>query len=229
MEAWSAHWCAARTFNVGRMTERGSALESEGWVPRANCTSVRAPKSASIRLAEAALDLRPGPAALTDRDRRLLDRMAEKLIQDLCERVEAALEVDESFGSNAQPQNWLEISVAEGVGPDLFWIALPVPALAKACCKAVGLAPRLPALGSMAAPLRDIDLLIEATVGRLDLSMLDLADLTPGDVLVLPTRIDQPIEVSLLGSSQVFARARLANQDGELALAFQTGSSVVHS
>lgn len=222
VEGWSAHWCATRSFSVARLTERGAAKASDGWISRSSSTAVRILKPASTRLVEAALDLRPGVEGLTDRDRRLADRLVENLIEDLCARIEAALDIEDRTPVDGQAGDWVEIVINEGVGSDLFSVALPIPALAVACRKAAGAVPRLTPLAPLSPALSDVQVLLEATLGRLELSMPELAGLEPGDVLVLPTRVDQPIEVSLHGSSQTVAHARLADQDGEFALAFQT-------
>jgi flagellar motor switch/type III secretory pathway protein FliN len=220
LEAWSAHWFAARALSVGRIAERGAA--GEGWRHRGHRTATRTPKPSMAKLMEAALDLRLAAGTLTDRDRDLLDRLTEAVIEDLCNRVEAALEIDETDVLDDQNHEWLEVSVAEGVGPDLFWLALPIPVLARACRKAAGRPSRLQPLAPLRTPLAEVPVLLEATIGHVEVSMPDLAALQPGDILVLSTPIDQPVEVSLQGSSHVLARARLADEDGELALAFQT-------
>ncbi len=216
LDAWSAHWFAARTFQVGRLSERSGPTGADDGSRGGRSCAVRCLPAAALRLAESALDLRHD-SEFTNRDHRLLEQIAEVLIDDLRVRLEHEFGEDSASSGGG----WLEASVAEGAGPDALLLALPTQALARAFRKAAGPPANPSALPRLRASLADLSVTIEATVGNLAVSMPDLAALAPGDVLVFSTRVDDPIEVSLVGSPQAFARARFADQDGELALVFQ--------
>ena len=235
---WSALWFPRPQVSVSgfkpTLGEPRDDADGSGWRVYRKTVAISCPRRSASRLAGWALDAPLAELSPRKADRRLLELFERTLIEDLAHKVELALGVEAPAPSqvHAQPQvvrnpfgklGGAAVTLTEDFGAPLLALAIPLAALLPLCRSSLAPAPRKPAaLASFAAALGSADLTIEATLGNAEVPVADLRTLAPGDVLVLQRGLADAVDVSLAGSETTFARAKLIDLDGQMALALQT-------
>lgn len=218
------------------MGEPRDDADGSGWRVYRKTVAISCPRRSGSRLAGWALDAPLADLSPRKGDRRLLELFERTLIEDLALKVELALGVDGPAAAPAsvhpQPQvlrnpfgklGGVAVALTEDFGAPLLSLAIPLAALLPLCRASLAPAARKPAaLASFAQALGSADLTIEATLGNAEVPVADLRALAPGDVLVLQRGLADAVDVSLAGSETTFARAKLIDLDGQMALALQT-------
>jgi len=169
-----------------------------------------------LQLAALAADVTDPIEALSGADRTLLRGLGDEMFADLRRRLQALLAptAENGFGG---------ADVEMRLGPKGLRPSLRI-GLAETTL--VGLAKRLmeppaPASGpleTMTSALTETRLTVDATLGKVDLTLGDLRGLATGDVLVLDTPLDGKIGLSLSGSETQFATALLSQTGDDMTL-----------
>lgn len=227
---WSARWFARRSVRGETVAIAPGRADpdrrGDAWRAYCGVVALRASKPALARLTGAALDVDLDHAILTEPDRAVVRAFEQDLMTDLCAEVERALglpgearpsprEVRDPYGG----VGGAEVVLADGIGSIGLSIALPLEAVLP-LCKSVLPArrPRSEPLSPLLASLATTKVTVEASLGEVTVSMAELQDLGPGDVLTLPTSLTAPAELRIAGSEQVLGRGRLAEASGDRAL-----------
>lgn len=181
-----------------------------------------------MRMAGWALDAQLDHLVLKKADRRLLDSFEQKLLADLARKIELAFGIEPSVGSRGAIKNpfgklgGVAITLAGDNALPLLSIGIPLQIVLPLCRSSLGPVERKPAqLASFAHALGCADMAIEATLGHAEISVADLRGLAAGDVLVLTRALNDAVQVSLSGSDTAFARGKLIDLDGQIAIALE--------
>ncbi|MFI4973102.1 MAG: FliM/FliN family flagellar motor switch protein [Caulobacterales bacterium] len=232
---WSDAWFAARRVGLASLTPTtgGARAKADGtvWRVHRHSIAVAASRTTSSRLVEWALDARLDQPVLTARDRDLIALFERRVIQDLVRRLEGLLALDADVRD--QP-----IDVADPLGCDggamlllaaedgtrLMSIAVPTAALLSLLRSVIvpGGRPRARLQDRLGA-LKPVNVTLEARLGEARLSLAELRELAPGDILVLDAEVSAGADVGLVASDQVFARAGLTEVDGYIGLTLERG------
>lgn len=205
---WASAWFASP--RLGAIDFGRSQVAGEGPV-------VLAIEGADLlQLAALAAEVTDPVEALAGADRTLLRGLGDEMLADLRRRLQVLLGPGPGVGFGG-------VDIEMRLGPKGLRPSLRV-GLAEAAL--VGLAKRLmptpaPAsvpIATMASALTETRLIIDATLGRVDLTLGDLRGLATGDVLVLDTALDGKIGLSLLGSETQFAAALLSQTGDDMTL-----------
>lgn len=229
--AWCEDWFARPAVRLAhlRTVEPEPAVLRAGWRRIGGQLAANLPRRNASRLLGWALDVQLEQQEQTETDQRLLEAFENRMLADLGRRIETALGMPlsgtpafEAVDDPGGPYGGVSMALADAHEGDLMQLALPIEALLPFCRSSMPprrersepMADLLPALGPTTVR-------IAASLGRAELSLDDLRNLAPGDVLVLGTGVNDPIDISLSGSQAVLAKARLTDQDGQLALILQ--------
>lgn len=221
---WGARWFprhGARAASFEAISARAASGGSgEGWIIPRKAIGVSCSKAARTRLTGWALDLPVEPVGLTAADAALLEGLQTRLLNDLVDTLEAALDIgDGEKGGPFRRLGGAVVAITDVRGSALLSIAIPFTAVAALCRSALPAASRKPgALAARRAALGSTRVRLEATLGRAEIGLSDLRGLAPGDVLVLNSRTDEPIELALAGSNGVVGHAKLSDVDGRISL-----------
>jgi len=218
LEHWRAHWLATAEVSIAPIYQDNCPLlpSSMKWRSTPD-VSLAWREGAQWTLAGAMLGQALAPASLLPTDRQLLGAIAENAIDDLVRRFGALAGEDtdvETRGSAPVDLNacsWWEISL--GAGKPIFKLALAPERLVQLMKQDLGASER-PVLGSIRRGLGGQTVSLAAELGRCRLSLADLRELGVGDVLVLETKADQPVQLAVDGRSTPFRANLEAGDDG---------------
>lgn len=229
VEGWGSAWFASVRLRVAGLDEGiGSRIaEDEAMRSHGERLLVSLPAASAAKLVIRALDARSGQEAATERDRALLDDFERRMFGNLALRIELALGA--SIGAADAPRDVpdgraadaITVRIADGKGEvaSLSIPRAPVIRFRKSRVAADGrLRARLPGMLNAVSPIR---LNVEARLGKAELPLADLRGLAPGDVLILDHALSEPVDIILAGSARPFARARLDEGDGAMALTIE--------
>ncbi|HEY4116132.1 MAG TPA: FliM/FliN family flagellar motor C-terminal domain-containing protein [Rhizomicrobium sp.] len=164
-------------------------------------------------LLEAALNVDLSESPLREGDRRLLDALAEKIIDDLAAHLEAALKPPAG-----EQEKTLRVVIAAGAN-ELVVVRATEDALVpliKAQCSKVRETSAAPSNRLLA--LRQTPIVAHAHLGQAEVALADLDGLCIGDVLVLDAAVSDPIELRLADCRSVIARGRLCRSADNLSI-----------
>jgi flagellar motor switch/type III secretory pathway protein FliN len=218
---------------------------SQRWGVDASCTAAPAPASAPAASSEKSWlvenDAQPAvrlawPGRLHDALGRALYRLAsapasstlaaesvrhvaDDLLRRLAEawfvaRWNAAVEPAEAAAADPVPRHWLGLADVQ-----LTIAGTPLPARVPVLRFRAGAAaaPRPLTSAATVTAFAGVRASIEAVVGRAELSLGDVAQLQPGDVLLLDTRLLDPIALGIAGGATALPAA-LGMRDGARAV-----------
>jgi hypothetical protein len=224
VESWSSQWFSKRKFNLGRVSERSSPpLGAEEWQSCGEACALRCTAAGGVKVLEAAIDLTLGPDLLTPRDHQLMETFRDKILDDLIGKIEEKLGLQRGRSADTGGSDWLQLSIVEDFGPDLVLVALPSERLTSFIKTAIPRKASSPNV-SLKAAIQDESITMEALLGCVELLLSDLAALEPGDLLLLPTGLDQAVPIQVTGSNSTIAMARVSDLDGELVLTFASAA-----
>ncbi len=224
LAAWSQRWLRDAPLRMQQLRSQKSALADDagaGWLAPSRGIAVKLAPADLARLS--GLALRAPSTVRTSTDLELLTRFETAMVQDLVEVVAERLgPVDPGIpdGLPGFAQGAAVAAVAEESGAPLAWIAVARPAAARILKR--GLAPcvRSTAMPPLSRTLAATPVVLQAVLGRAQLNLDAVIDLAPGDVVVLDTGPDDPVEVGLPRAGVAAARARLVEAGDRLALQF---------
>jgi hypothetical protein len=223
VDLWSGKWFAAVRVSLASIEPRplGAPSVPDGWLLHAGTVAVPADGPDAIRLAGLALGADPEKLVLSEPDRDIIARLAATMCADLAATIAAAL--GQPIGGDAQPTATadplergpgLALRIDEANGRVLTRAVLPLSTLVSFIRTAV---PKgsAPALARMDGAIGRTATRLDIRLGETKLSLGELAQLTPGDVLVLDRTIEAGARVSLgAAERKPFARATL-EPDGD--------------
>lgn len=222
LRGWSQHWGveASCVSTAADESTPAPATESSWLVEHGAQPAVRlawpgrlhdALGRALYRLASA-----PGPGTLAAESVR---HLADDLLRRLAEawfvgRWDAVADPADGPVASAVPRRWLglvdvQLTVAGTT------LAACVPALRMRAASAAAARPLTPA--ATVAAFAGVQASVEAVVGRAELSLGEVAQLQPGDVLLLDTRLLDPISLGVAGGATALHVA-LGRRDGARAV-----------
>lgn len=227
--AWSKRWFAKSSYCVSSIlpcvAEARGEADSSGWRLLSGAVAVACSSWGSQLLAEKALDASIDRAALCERDRHLIEGLEKRLLEDLALQIERTLEQepdpmraasrvrDPFYGGGG-----VVVRLGEASGVDVVSVAVPFSALLPLCRSSLGAPDRTPAtLVGLTAALASVPVTLTATLGRVEVGLADLRNLGVGDVLVLDTGLEDPVQI-VGPNADPLARAGLVNANGEIAL-----------
>lgn len=230
---WSALWFARPPLAVASVLATHDAArdnaDGAGWKLYGQAVAISCSTRASGRLAAWALDAPLDELSPRKGDRRLLDLFERRLIEDLAQTVERAIGVEGEGQGRPQlvraPFDCLGgavVELADEFGAPVLSLAIPLSAVLPMLRASLPASPRLGGrIATFAQALGGADLVIEASLGAAEVPVADLRTLAPGDVLLLTRGPEEAVDVSLAGSDNPFAQAKLIDLDGQMALALQ--------
>lgn len=229
--AWSDAWFPGRSLRVCATLptlDEAAPWEGAPWRTWGEAVAISCPRKALSRLAERALDAKLDQLTIGDVDRQIIQAFEGRIIGDLAQRLDAALDV--TTAPDARPRTLdapfgglggLVLGVGEGQGAQLLSVAIPMKTLAPLCRALFPPAsPALARLDKLTEALKPTAVPLEASLGRIGLSLADLRDLCVGDVLVTDVAIDDGA-ILRLADGEPLARADMIEQAGHRALALQ--------
>ena len=217
LEIWARRWFLRATAAVAAVrAEEGCAA-----APAAQSIQVEGALAAldlgghgKRRLLEAALDADLASQPLTDGDRRLLDALARRMVEDLLRLLEETL----APGDKSEDASWVAATVVVD-GHDVLDLRVPehvlVPRIKAFAAPVAG--PERKLTGRSEA-LKRTALIAHGFLGRAELGLDELKDMSIGDVLILDRALGDPVELRLAGSPAALARGRLFRTDNAVSL-----------
>lgn len=221
---WSGDWLLHRPVRASSFIATKDGERSDGltWEPYGSAVGVAMPRRAIDRLLGWILGAEIDRSAGTDADQRLLSSLTQRFLSDLAAKIEDTLQVRSTPTSRTEVHpsplgrlGGLIVGLSDDRSDDLGSIAIPLEAFVETCITPRG-ASRGQGLDPMKQGLNPIPMTITASLGRSRISVAQLSDLSPGDVVVLDTLLDKGAALNLSG--RAFARADVARNQGELTL-----------
>jgi hypothetical protein len=217
LESWTRRWFLRATAAVAAVrAEEGCAAPAapQGIRVEGALAALDLGGHGKRRLLEAALDADLAGQPLTDGDRRLLDALARRMAEDLLRLLEETL----APGDKSEAASWFAATVVVG-GHDVLDLHVPahvmVPRIKTFAAPAAG--PRQKLTGRSEA-LKRTALIAHGFLGRAELGLDELKDMSIGDVLILDQALGDPVELRLAGSPAALARGKLLRTDNAVSL-----------
>jgi flagellar motor switch/type III secretory pathway protein FliN len=207
IEDWQAAWfMTASVMRCTLSTSGETAVDREIRV---------VPQGAARRvLLELALATGLQDAVLTETDHRLLDSFAQKIVEDLVERLEALMG-DARTAAGCRLSRLLEISCD---GRILVVLRVPESRLVQPLKQRIGASAALVPVGKRTQALQRTPVALEAILGRASLTIDELEGLAAGDILVLEQRIDHGADLRVLSTGERLATCRVHKEGDRVAL-----------
>lgn len=163
---------------------------------------------------------------LTPADMKVLQQVENDLLQDLTGRIEALLgrsgqALPAKAPSFPLQHGGVELILAEPSGGRILSIGLATSDVIRLRKSRLSgeRRPQRP-LRRFADALAGEFVEVNARVGRASLALADLRSLGVGDIIILDTGVEEPVEVIAGESEEVLGFARLAEENGQVVLSF---------
>ena len=221
---WSDKWLAGSSLHAlaGLASSGAIELAQHGdaeWHYSDHGVAVSLPETGRTALAEMMLEVAIDGASMTVADRQVVERLVAGSIDDLCARLGQMLKLPGESRwrtGRAGALHWDEARVWDfGIDDREPLIRLFIEdhllvGMVKASLPPVQAAAPLK---SVVTGLADQPVSVSALLGRCQLSLSELADVSEGDVLVLDRALGEPLELALDG--QVKVHGCTVEQEGE--------------
>lgn len=221
--AWSAAWFTSRCLVVTGVKSLAVAVHARPDRPIfGTATAIGYSARAIARLLDWSLDTRLDELTILEADQQVIDRFERRMMEDLAVRLEDAIGAPEA--GKAEPAaslGGLEATIGDEASGDLLTFTLPFQALLPAVRRSLPPPSQRQGLDTLDKAIAPSPLSVDATLGHADIHLSDLHGLAPGDVLVLQTRLDAGIGLSLAGASASFGRGVLTDIDGHRAVTIE--------
>lgn len=230
---WSTNWFSKTQASVSGLEPRRSlprASDDSAWLVYPSGIAIHCPTRSAMRLSDWALDIKLGLLNPTPTDREVLDGFSRALLDDLAQTIALSLGCDgadvdaiddtsELFGG----LGGAVVEIDDDNGGSLLWAAVPLQSVLPLCRSSLAQAAEPQGrLGTLVEGIGPLPLSFEATLGSAHLTLSELRNLAPGDVLVLDTLLGAPVELILSGGGKLVARGELTEIDHEVALVLQS-------
>lgn len=231
---WHDRWFIDAYVSVSDMTAAPEAPWSDGddggWRVLRAAVAVRLRRQGLARAVDKVLDTGTEGLSLTEGDRYVLAGLERRIVESLVEDIEQAFgllgdmrAIPEKRRDALAEGGGLLVSLKDVSGRDILTLAVPTAVTLPILRAHLG-APTAPreALRPLTQAMGSANIVVEAVVGRVELTLTELNDLAVGDVLVLDRALDEPIEVAAADTRRIFARAMLTEVDDGVALVFNS-------
>lgn len=227
VQLWSKRWFARVGFGFSQLAthKRGSraATGKVVWKPYDSGMAVGLAEGTHNALARMALDGRKDNTGLSSNDQSLLDKYAKAILSDLVYALAEALAIKPQGAGAATGSfddgEYLEINLKNGAAGPVVKIAMAsnviVPLLKSfAQSQARGAPVSVP----ISALIEAERLAVRSVLGSAVMSVADVRSLGIGDVIVLDTKLDDPVDLVSRKSGQMFAAAQISQNEGAMKL-----------
>lgn len=219
---WSQKWFARKTLGLvdcpaARHLGGLPDTEEMAWRCHEGGLAIGISDTGRLGLSGLMLDIAPREPDLTSADRWLLDRLAISCLDDLCTELAGAMcpEAPETWlPANDPPRLDGEIAVYRFgtlAGRPLIHLLVDRSAAAS-LIRTQAAARNRPPLQPLSVALARQAVRVSACLGSCSISLAELAELGPGDVIVLDRRLDMPLEIAVDGRN---TSARCAAEAGD--------------
>jgi hypothetical protein len=210
---WSAKWFARQNMRpLGSITYRTppeASADGAGWLVLDEDLAIAVPDASRIAIASAMLDRPIDDATLTDADRQTVGDLAAAGLDDLCRRLAEMFrlsgdarwsQLDSGLRPSIDRPRGCSIGV-NGRTPLLQFVAstdLLITSIKSALIPPLSGSPLQPIASGLAAQ----SITVAAVLGRCQLTLADIADLSEGDVLVFDRDTHASLPLAIDGRTQ---------------------------
>lgn len=217
MAALIAHWSDRWFLNV--KTEIGcvrfsnqNSRSAHSLTLRGATTEAELSGPGKRSLLEAALNTDLSGAVLTASDHEVLNAFASEVVKDLLTIVDSALGDDCD-----QDGPKLSVAILAG-GREMIEMIFPSASLVQAIKRTVSNTPDSRKPTPRAEALKPVKLVAEGLLGRADLTLDDLRNLSIGDVVVLDAAVESTVELRLHSTRKRIARGKMMRTNGRISI-----------
>ncbi len=225
VERWAGRWFGARAPLPQSAPKAGAERRlapGKAWQAIAPGVWLEWSEPTRLDYARLALDRSPRDKALGEQDRQLMALLAERMAADLGEELAALLGTRQQGAApepGRVPPRGLLAAFGAGSGTAALELMIDHAALAPLRRRQCPPPPRtLHPPVKLAEALGDKQVPVEAVLGAVRISALELKEIAVGDVVVIDRRETDLVELRPQGSSRVLAHAQLSRDDGNLTL-----------
>lgn len=217
LREWAMCWFASTDFgvvDVRRDPRLSQALASSQIKAAHGVLEASATGRGKRALLELGLGLDLEGLSLNEHDHAILDRMVERLLGDLIDRVARLL------GPTSGPDLKLHsLTVAIGHrSTELLQLSFPDWAVVDAIKASVLQEAPATAIATRSHALGDVSITLEGLLGRIPLSIDELSTLAVGDILVIDRKHSAPVDLVVREGGHVAARGTLQHHGDRIAI-----------
>lgn len=215
---WSSDWFPELRVGISGLGQPGDArLRAPEQIRVAgDCAMARMDGRGQRHLLEAVFGTGLQGTGLNDADHRVLQSFATCIVESLVHCVDAAL-----HGTSAQPDEQRLALLVSADDIDLLELSVPAASVTPLIKTRIGrFLSKREQLTDRFAALASADVTVEAVLGEAVIGVQDLEGLAVGDVLILGSSIESPIELRLCVGKQSVGRGKLGRVDDRVAVHF---------
>lgn len=221
LNSWSARWFASERVVVAGLEAVAGAATDNGIKSHDLRPGMALRTEGALHALVVQAVHKPAKAPTTATDRAVLEHLGRAMLADLGEMLERGLNIEgfaRGLGDDTPfADGTLIVSLGVRGRAPLGELLIALPALVALRKKECVPAPeRAPLHETLAGALTGRSLTLGAVLGRASVSLGSVLDLTVGDVVMLDTRIDQPIDLTVAGG--VGLKAKVFAADGGMSL-----------
>lgn len=217
VEDWCGRWFAGAGTSMSLKLAQGVALAQEGSITEdGDGIRLMMPAGGKRTLLERVFDEALAGKNLSASDHQLLDGLARTIARDLIAGIEKLM-----GPPSGEAHDRLELAVHSGQN-QLLRITCPTdPVIRLIRSRITPTCPESPALVTRRQAIAPSPLRVEAVLGSAELSVDDLHNLEPGDVLVLDAPLTAPATLRTFESGHLIGKGRLSQMNFCNAVIFQ--------
>lgn len=216
---WGEHWLTSGEASIASLCQDDwPGLQSTRW--RAlGCAAITLTPAAECAMASAMLGRPVVQQTLQPNDRALVERLADSCADDLLRRIASAVGDDPAEPVQTAPPelsgcSWWQLSLSRS--RHLFRLALCEQSAVRLVKSALGL-PRSRPVPGIRAALAGQALNLTLDLGRCAITLAELEDLGPGDLLILDRSTEAALDL-LIDGQQSTLSGHLETNDGAASL-----------
>lgn len=222
VEQWSGHWFARGGWRLARSALRSAGASLPGskgaWVTLGPGLAMVLSDDRRAALARAALDAPADAPAPGGSDSTLLDALSAEIVADLARRLTQALRLpaiedvgDHPVSDPCAAHGGLDVSVDDVGGKQPLRLSIGLSSLVPLRKHLIGSAPRpASSSGRVSDAVAREYLDVRAVLGVATVPLIDMARLSPGDILVLDTGLEDAVSLRTSRSGAAVLAARLS-------------------
>jgi Type III flagellar switch regulator (C-ring) FliN C-term len=229
LSIWSTTWFFDTMFQAVDLEalspRQVTDIDSADWRMQPSGIALRWVPTAANHLIDRALQLDVATIALGDTDHKLIDSLKVKVVEDMKRQLDLAcaakMTIDPAPGSVKMyfdPCGGVRGWIKDKANIPLCEIALPYRLILSLMKSPKAMAQNSGDLTSRHNAWGPDQLQLEAQLGCVTVTYSELMQLSVGDVLVLRSKIDQPIALTMTGAAHAVVEGYLCQSDGQIAL-----------
>jgi flagellar motor switch/type III secretory pathway protein FliN len=229
---WHERWFVGPYASVSEMqavceAPWGGGGGDDGWYVYCSVVAIRARRQSLSGMVDKVLGLGGDGQTMNDADRYIVKGLEKKIVESLAIDVEQAFGLTGTLKAASETRDGLAenggllVVLKDSAGRDILALGIPTETTLPVIKAQLGPpSARQERLYPLADALASAVVTVEAIVGRVELTLMDLNHLSVGDVLVLDSAVDEPVDIASAGSHRIFARAKLSQVQDGIALVF---------